>query len=391
MDNTYREFLRMQGSLRELESSVRFPNILLAIVILVLPFSRLIRLLKNSDVNTRKVGTLELVLGKKHLEISEKLKLDSVKILLNSDEKLYLESIDEYSDNALIKYIPLVSCEVLRKFKDLGSKNWKKYCLRILKQAVLDDLIWKKYACDIFVIYNDHTPYCLSAADYFKKQGSKVIYVQHAPVGSHFPPLRWDLSLLYSQRYLDVYRKIADSRGVAFDETKIRVIGDIRLKALKPAQKERNGISRILIAYNLLDSLSAVDCLAETLSNLGYDILLRPHPLDKRKTRFSLENSSSLLNDLSLCDALICNESGILLEALYCGMYVYKASFLSRSFDNYGFMALGLLKKEYNSSELLLEGIRREEITFDKSLVKYFTGDLEDSKNFNEIINEVFG
>ena len=54
-------------------------------------------------------------------------------------------------------------------------------------------------------------------------------------------------------------------------------------------------------------------------------------------------------------------------------------------------MALGLLKKEFNSSELLLEGIQREEITFDKSLVKYFTGDLEDSKNFNEIINEVFG
>lgn len=390
MYSSYTEFLRMQGSFRELESRVKFPFLLLAMFVLFLPFSSFFKLLKTKYLGVRKVRILELVLGNKHFEISAKLNLDSNKILLNSNDKLSSKRVDEYSDRTLIKFIPLVSLEVFEKYKELGSKNWEKYCQRIVKQAILETFVWHRYDCEILVIYNDHTPYCLSAAEYYTNMDSKVIYVQHAPVGNHFPPLRWDLSLLYSERYADIYRKIATSRGVVFDESKIRIVGDVRLKSVKSAKRERYGISRILVAYNLLDSLSAVDNVAKTLFNLGYDVVLRAHPLDSRKTPFSLDKSSSLMYDLSSCDALICNESGILLEALYCGLYVYKASFLSRSFDNYGFMASGLLKKEYDSSVSLIEGIERKEITFDKSLVKYYTGDLENSINFNEIINEVF-
>ena len=392
MHRSYIEFIRMQGDILELEAGLRYPRSIISIFYVLAMFSKLIRTIIELGQSQSKIYSkyIEFIVGEKHFEISKRVGLESVKIVINLKNRIREHNFDGYSDRWFIIRAPLYSDAIVRLYRQMEFELWARYGYRIMKQAIIESAILRRYDCETIVLYNDHTPYCISAMDYFKSRNAKTVYIQHAPVGPNFPPLRWDLSILYSQRYVDIYRDINLRRGLSWNEERIQIVGDFRLDKLKSVRRDVSKIHRVLLAYNELDKLEMIEHTFHSLTKLGLVVNIRSHPLDKRKVTFARVSETSLEEDLRLNDAVVCNESAIALEAAFCGLFVYKASFWSKPLDNYGFIASGLIRKEFKDLKSLVNAVSANRNYIDNSKIEYFTG-MESGigKNVKTLIYEI--
>ena len=124
----------------------------------------------------------------------------------------------------------------------------------------------------------------------------------------------------------------------------------------------------------------------------GYKITMRNHPSDKRNWNFTntFVSKNDLYTDLSHNNIILCNETALILEGMICNKLIYKCSF-SDFFDNYGYVKDKLVLKEYSNPQNLHLDIINKSISYDKSKLDYYTGDLSNHKihidELNNFIN----
>lgn len=254
---------------------------------------------------------------------------------------------------------PLLKKNFIRVFKLIG-------CYNIYKSILKPNIN--------VLNFNDHTPYSVLLADLAKEMSVKNIYMQHASVSDRFPPLYHDINILFSQDSLDKY-KITEG-------AKVITLFDIRMTQAK-VNPEIGPSDIVLICTNKLDSLTTTGELVQELHSRNYQVIIRPHPRDERNwsqlESCKVSENDSIWDDLNNCNFVITNESAVILEALYWNKLVYKASFLSKPLDNYGFIKKGLIIKEHFQSHTLAESLESKSIEYDIEKLDYFIGDMTDA------------
>ena len=115
----------------------------------------------------------------------------------------------------------------------------------------------------------------------------------------------------------------------------------------------------------------------EKLKEGNYNVILRPHPEDKRSfTTFEyVSRDRDLWTDLSEVNYVVVNESAVPLEAAFMNKLVFKAAHWSESRDNYNFLKFGFLTDSFDEDNSLLEAINDNKLCYDKTKLSYYLGD----------------
>jgi hypothetical protein len=283
-----------------------------------------------------------------------------------SDNMIFLASLAD-SKTTLLELESCINDEIVYRNK-----------IRLIKLSgllLLFKLLLKEKS--ILMNFNDHSVYDVCSHDYAKSLNLKTIYIQHAPVGYHFPALYHELNILFSNDSLEKYKRESESINtfLLFDIRFYYAINE--LLEIPPIESKRT----ILICINDFDNFTIVTKTAKLLFEKGYKVIIRPHPRDTDKytncNYYSISKSNSIWHDLNRVNIVLTNESGVVLEAIFTKKLLYKCAFFSKSLDNYSFLKKKLLSHESNSIEDLLSDIETDLIVYDKELLPYFIGDFE--------------
>ncbi|MFH6985175.1 hypothetical protein [Marinoscillum luteum] len=266
-------------------------------------------------------------------------------------------------------------------FKSFRDGLYRDNFMRLVKLSGIDLILQKVDFAQLLFNFNDHSPANILYYDYGKLNNKKVVYIQHAPVSIHFPPLFHDLNVLFSQDSIDKYRNP--------NNRKIFELFDFHFTEMEGHKRPEE--NKVLICTNPLDSLEEIKKLIVLLIHSGYSVLYRPHPRDTRelnfkyaKLRCSIDRNPQ--NDIASCIAMITNESAVILDSIFQNKPTYKAAFLSKDVrDNYGFLAKGLVIREFENPESLLDSLMNLEKCYNRQKLDYFIGAIQ---NRNKIVNK---
>ncbi len=178
------------------------------------------------------------------------------------------------------------------------------------------------------------------------------IYIQHASVTDKFPPLNFDFALLEGEDALQKYGK----RGAG--KTRVFLIGMPKADAYEKFVNASSSLTHLGICTNMLDDEDSVFTLCKKIRYClkDLDIILRPHPSDKRRfgawkriakdcgLRYSDPVTESAFSFLVKIDAVIAGESNIHLEAALLNVYPLYFDFNGESRDWYGFLDSGVIE-----------------------------------------------
>ena len=272
-----------------------------------------------------------------------------------------------------------------------GNDFLERNTLRIIKSVGFSfyyKLILKR--ASVLIKFNDHGCYAVLLHDMAKDAGLKTVYIQHAPVSTRFPPLHHDLNVLFSEDSREKYR-------IERPDVKTIVLSDLRfdpnLKLPQPNYKH------VLVCPNKLDDFDVVVEVCNVLVDKGFQVVLRPHPADKRFAEkvhdksftFALSTSDSVWEDIGKAGCVLTNESAVTIEAIYAGRLCYKCAMFSESIDNYGFLEKGLLGKEYYNIDELVRDIERQQCFQDPSKLSIWLGEVDQIGSHIKLLkNEVF-
>ncbi|MEO9599265.1 hypothetical protein [Parasphingorhabdus sp.] len=205
----------------------------------------------------------------------------------------------------------------------------------------------------LLCVATDHSPVAMALLFIARRSGLKTCYIQHAPVTEYFPPLNYDLSLLYDQASVAAYTKAAARRGISRKQ-RIVILTPFAEEFKQPQSTRRP--YRIGMCLSAVPQVAQLTGLMEQVSNHSSvsQIVLRCHP----RFRFEVshenfgapvvlqEQNASLASFLDSVDIVLVPSSGVTIEALHRG----KPTFYTDGMDElpedyYGFVAEGILPK----------------------------------------------
>ena len=228
----------------------------------------------------------------------------------------------------------------------------------------------------ILINFNDHSVYDVFSNDLANSINMKTVYIQHAPVGYHFPPLFHDLNVLFSEDSLEKYQNN--------NKVKTFLLFDVRfLNVLKNKRTEHrdNDMENVLICINEYDDFLVIVKTAEMLHCKGYKVIIRPHPRGSmnfpQNSFYTISIGNTVWDDLNKVSIVLANESAVLLEAAYLEKYIYKCSFFSYSADYYSFLKKKLILDEYHSIENLAMAIENKVVSYNSKKIPYFIGSFD--------------
>ena len=203
----------------------------------------------------------------------------------------------------------------------------------------------------LVVVANDHSPTCVALRHCARDRGLPVLYIQHAPVNRHFPPLTFDLSILYDEVSREDYRASALSHGLP-DVMETVILSPFRRSFRMPAV--RSLPLRIGICLGLLTARDAIAELVGTLDALPHvsEIHIREHPRSRGNGRsFKVggkvalrPRGESLEQYLMEVDVILVPNSGVCIECLHHGKPAFYLPHADKyATDNYGFLSAGIL------------------------------------------------
>jgi hypothetical protein len=203
-------------------------------------------------------------------------------------------------------------------------------CLRLIK----------KYKPKAIIFANDHVIISRGMLMSAKRLRVKTYYIQHAAVSSYFPPLDFDYAFLEGEDSLEKYKKSGKINS------KIFLTGMSKFDAYAKIVNQNNKLKVLGIAYNAMDSKLEVENLFNFLTNCfpKLQIIIRPHPSDKRK--ISLKNTlisepkiETSFEFLSKIDVIISGNSSIHLEAVLLNVFSIQYDFGdNKKLDYYEFI-----------------------------------------------------
>ncbi|MEO1488083.1 MAG: hypothetical protein AAFR88_01425 [Pseudomonadota bacterium] len=222
--------------------------------------------------------------------------------------------------------------------------------------AVAAYLLYSRYplpqALRVLCVASDHSPVSMALLTVARATGIKTCYLQHAPVTEYFPPLSYDLSILYDQASLEAYDQAARRRGVAGSQAAIifppydEEFEQPRLRRAPP-----------LIVGVCLSSVPQVGPVQRLVEDVCAHpavsgALLRCHPRYRIDTahwnpELSValqEEGQSLGAFLEAVDLVLVPNSGVAIEALHQGRPTFYTDGMDEiQSDYYRFVAEGIL------------------------------------------------
>ncbi len=218
----------------------------------------------------------------------------------------------------------------------------------------------KEYKVNSITISNDHSVLYRALLLATKQLKIPTIYLQHASVSDDFPPLMFDMSLLYGQNALDKYLfNNKEIHGI------VKLVGIPKFDPFINDLNKGSIIKTIGIPYGLRDCLDDVKAIILQLRQQFDNILItiRKHPRDERVLSFEkstnvLESDSkreNVFEYLKKQDLIISADSAIHLEATLLNVtsIYYRFSPVPNEYDIYGFVKNGLIDECRTEDQLL--------------------------------------
>ncbi len=256
---------------------------------------------------------------------------DSQSLLVGIGEDVQLRFPNEFRAHLLsLLFLPIV---VLRF---IGARGYRREAY-----AYSFDRIWLAYGYYMaarlglrqlvpkcVILANDHTFEHRTIRLAAIAEKIPTIYLQHASVTAHFPPLEFDFAFLQGRQSMKIYEAIGPS------STRVYLLGSPKYDTYHRQINEKLEAERFGICLNLLDHIDQVEelCVHILTRFPELSIVIRPHPADERKDlwceiaeKFQIERSDSSevtsYEFLADVDAIIAGNSNILLEAVLMNVY----------------------------------------------------------------------
>jgi|GEM_PF-940025 len=268
--------------------------------------------------------------------------------------------------------IPFLPCALGQYFAHTG------YAKRSFRWSM--DQYWLNYglyiACRIWlrrarpraiVVANDHSQIsCVLAAAAKAESADSPIdtyYVQHACVTNAFPPLRTDYALLDGRDAVEKYDRIGPS------DTEVFTVGITKFDAYARSIRQRDGLASVGVCFNKADQLDRclelLNHMSKFSSELGFQVVVRPHPRMRGDSLTEIEKLTSELGFIwsnpatespfeFLCaqDVVLCGMSAIALEAALVNVVPINFVLSDDFSDWYGFAQQGLCRSTASFADL---------------------------------------
>lgn len=209
----------------------------------------------------------------------------------------------------------------------------------------------------LVVVANDHNTSCRLIAHLARCRGIPTLYLQHAQVNEHFPPLDYDFVFLDGEVALQAYSAIAARTGVTAANARIFLNGE---KKTKPDRTEPAPRRTIGVAVSPVDRPDRLLPLVDALAGKGdVQVVIRPHPATPASLLEALARGCAGRPNVSIVGAreepvaafldrllyLVAGDSSIHMDALLRGVPTFHASLHAEPnfVDYYGFLRHGVV------------------------------------------------
>ena len=206
----------------------------------------------------------------------------------------------------------------------------------------------------LVVLANDHNAQTRSLLVVCRHLDIKTAYVQHAEVSDRFHSLDFDLSFLYGQYSLNIYKRCEKRRNKGTVPPTQRLYflsGSLRNIDISDRKSKNDKLIHIGFLIKGTDLLEDIIASAKHLARYGV-VIVRPHPnlrhqaikakLEKecpQRVFFSNSLTESSSDFLSKVDVIISGNSTMLLEAAIAGVLpIYVDNMSAGVLDYYGFV-----------------------------------------------------
>ncbi|QDT03499.1 hypothetical protein K227x_18830 [Rubripirellula lacrimiformis] len=293
------------------------------------------------------------------------------------------ECVSTHANRLRIPFIPLVMLKALLS-KGYRRKSFRHsvatYC-EIHGTYLAFRLAFASSRPSCIVISNDHSAFFRTLEQAARHSNIPTIYVQHACVAEHFPPLNFDYALLDGQ---DAAEKYANKAS----RSKVFLVGISKYSKSENESRWTGSPKRIGLCCNALDqTASTIEIITTIQKSLpDFEIHLRLHPstpaseVDKliRKCPAGsvVRNDAKTVNSFAFCksvDVIICGPSSMMLEAAMAETPVITVETDSNT-DVYGFQKHGLCQtatSAHDLSNLIADIETRDRGAFRKA-ISYF-------------------
>lgn len=204
----------------------------------------------------------------------------------------------------------------------------------------------------VVCVANDHFAICMALMAAARQQKKATCYLQHAPVTEHFPPLDYDLSILFDRRSVDAYRKAAQRRAVPFNEDAIVLLPPFAEEFRDP--QAGSAPYRIGICLSLLPDVQKINekvCSLTARTDVAA-IYLRRHPRCRQnwstiaalqKVELRTQNEAAV-DFFAKVDIALVPNSGVAIESMHYGRPTFFLPGMDAlPHDYYGFVSAGVL------------------------------------------------
>jgi hypothetical protein len=271
----------------------------------------------------------------------------SVEISSRPDEKT---SIDFYPQRGLFqiwRYLLFFFVELIRNRKGFFGGLFHVVAYSGLYERHIKLL--RLYRPRVIVLANDHVVMFRSLVMAARAEGIPTVYLQHACVGTDFPALISDLSLLEGEDSLAKYK--SDNKKVYGE---VKLVGIPKYDAFVSHVNTSTRVDRIGVPYNLTSDIEDLQKMVSLLAGKFPDIefIVRKHPGDKREfllaslVNVSYSNSKIIpaFTFIQSVDAIVAPSTSIHLEAALMNVYPIFIAYGKRSVgDAYRFADNGLV------------------------------------------------
>lgn len=197
---------------------------------------------------------------------------------------------------------------------------------------------------------SDHSPLVMGLLDVARERGLSTCYVQHAPVADYFPPLDYDLSILFDRASIATYQRAADRRQTS-SKGKVVILPPFKTEAVQPALTGQSYRIGICLSY-LFDAKNLSDLIGQLIDHPAVaSVQLRAHPRCRadlseftRHRKVSNPACVNLSEFADISDIALVPNSGVAVELLHIGkpvLYTPGMDFIG--YDYYGFVKDGVV------------------------------------------------